>query len=318
MNEPPRQLALIDDFVGMFSDVDPDDIPMGGSRLQINVGCIRQGELVTRHGLKECAFDVLTFPTIVPERMVALPLSSVSSLADVTFQLNFINAEGFTSTGTLASADLQLSSYSLDGEDFESTSTLADASFTVGYELSADDFESTGTLANATLTSSAAEAPPAGYSVWLKADGTNYQDAGSTPMTDSLAFKRLLDSKYQDGIWMGVAAFGTPGAVGGGVQETFYPYGIFVDSDFNSFHILISRRSGASHFINIDGGTEATNSVGIGVTATNAQALGCSSHGSPADFFGGYIAEVVEYESNLSSGDRTALIDYLKAKWGIA
>jgi hypothetical protein len=41
--------------------------------------------------------------------------------------------------------------------------------------------------------------------------------------------------------------------------------------------------------------------------------------GSPTTFtFDGDIAEVIIYDNIISSGDRTTITDYLKAKWGVS
>jgi hypothetical protein len=39
---------------------------------------------------------------------------------------------------------------------------------------------------------------------------------------------------------------------------------------------------------------------------------------SSADYFDGYISEVVITNTALSSGDRLSLDNYFKAKWGLA
>ncbi len=44
-------------FNGMQSSVDPHDVTVGQSVLQINGTCIRPGELLIRKGLKEVAFE---------------------------------------------------------------------------------------------------------------------------------------------------------------------------------------------------------------------------------------------------------------------
>lgn len=39
------------DFLGLYSDVSAEDCPPGGMQEQINILCVKQGELTTRGGL---------------------------------------------------------------------------------------------------------------------------------------------------------------------------------------------------------------------------------------------------------------------------
>ena len=44
-------------FAGMFSNADSRDLQAGQAVLQVNVMCLRLGELQTRRGLREITFD---------------------------------------------------------------------------------------------------------------------------------------------------------------------------------------------------------------------------------------------------------------------
>ena len=44
-------------FLGMFSNVDPHDLEPGQAQLQVNVWSPREGELLTRGGLREMTYD---------------------------------------------------------------------------------------------------------------------------------------------------------------------------------------------------------------------------------------------------------------------
>lgn len=48
---------VADDFEGWITNQDPDDLPDGAAVAQTNIACIRQGELVTRGGLRTIVFD---------------------------------------------------------------------------------------------------------------------------------------------------------------------------------------------------------------------------------------------------------------------
>lgn len=50
-SERPRPVSLMKDFLGLYSDVSAEDCPPGGMQEQINILCVKQGELTTRGGL---------------------------------------------------------------------------------------------------------------------------------------------------------------------------------------------------------------------------------------------------------------------------
>lgn len=50
-------LLRIDRFAGMAGTIDPQDLDSTYSEIQVNVSCPRTGELTTRPGLQELAFD---------------------------------------------------------------------------------------------------------------------------------------------------------------------------------------------------------------------------------------------------------------------
>lgn len=48
---------MIEDFLGLVNNVDDRSIPPGAAQTQINVTCVRMGELQVRYGVRELTFD---------------------------------------------------------------------------------------------------------------------------------------------------------------------------------------------------------------------------------------------------------------------
>lgn len=59
-NQPPIAMVEIRDFVGMISDMGPQDIPDGAAQYQVNLGVTRPGDMQTRGGLRALVFDDLS------------------------------------------------------------------------------------------------------------------------------------------------------------------------------------------------------------------------------------------------------------------
>ncbi len=55
--EAAKPVALVVDFPGMATDVDPRDLPGGMAEEQRNLASIRMGEMVVRGGLREVTFS---------------------------------------------------------------------------------------------------------------------------------------------------------------------------------------------------------------------------------------------------------------------
>lgn len=62
-----RARAVIDDFPGWMSNVDPGKLPSGASPIQINLVCNRVGRLATRRGLRPMQADEI----VVVESLLA-------------------------------------------------------------------------------------------------------------------------------------------------------------------------------------------------------------------------------------------------------
>lgn len=56
MADEARNTVEIKDFPGMMNGVDAIDLPEGASESQLNVTCLRVGELSIRPGLKKVVF----------------------------------------------------------------------------------------------------------------------------------------------------------------------------------------------------------------------------------------------------------------------
>lgn len=59
-NQPSVAVVEIADFVGLVSDMDPDDIPDGAAQVMVNLTVTRPGEMASRGGLRRLTFDSLT------------------------------------------------------------------------------------------------------------------------------------------------------------------------------------------------------------------------------------------------------------------
>ncbi len=57
MQKPAKPDVFIPDFLGMMTNVDQRDIATGAAEVQVNLQCVRIGELSTRSGLREVTFE---------------------------------------------------------------------------------------------------------------------------------------------------------------------------------------------------------------------------------------------------------------------
>lgn len=57
MGMRPRSQAELDDFPGLMTRPDPNDIPDGAAEVQTNLSSHAPGMLVTRPGYKQVQFD---------------------------------------------------------------------------------------------------------------------------------------------------------------------------------------------------------------------------------------------------------------------
>lgn len=59
MSEPQERKSerRIHQFVGMFSNADPLDLPDGAMPEQVNMTCLLEGELRCRDGFRDVTFD---------------------------------------------------------------------------------------------------------------------------------------------------------------------------------------------------------------------------------------------------------------------
>ncbi len=57
MADVARPIVIMADFPGMFTNVDPRDLPEGGAEEQLNATSMRLGELSVRLGIREVTFQ---------------------------------------------------------------------------------------------------------------------------------------------------------------------------------------------------------------------------------------------------------------------
>lgn len=57
MAQRPDQTIYMQDFPGLVNNLDPRQLPPGVAQVQVNAGCVVQGRLDVRGGLKIITFD---------------------------------------------------------------------------------------------------------------------------------------------------------------------------------------------------------------------------------------------------------------------
>jgi hypothetical protein len=59
MGQPANEQAMMRmrDFLGQVSNMDPHDLPPGAAQQQVNVTCVKQGQMKVRGGLREVTFE---------------------------------------------------------------------------------------------------------------------------------------------------------------------------------------------------------------------------------------------------------------------
>jgi hypothetical protein len=57
MPKPAQSDVILSDFPGIFTDIDPRDLPPGAAEEQVNICSMVTGELRVRLGLQEVTFD---------------------------------------------------------------------------------------------------------------------------------------------------------------------------------------------------------------------------------------------------------------------
>lgn len=135
------------------------------------------------------------------------------------------------------------------------------------------------------------------------------------PTNGGAAFERLVDKQYDTGTWLGRAGDASD-TWGGGVREAGSPFGRFVAAADDSAHVIVSRRSGTAHRVQVNGWETRTQGT-PGNTATDTSAIRVGSSNG-ADWFDGYLAAVFWAPSALSDRNIDDLTNYLAAKYGAA
>lgn len=57
MPKPATPVVVATDFPGMMVNTDPRDIPSGAAEEQINLTCVKTGEMRVRGGVREVFFE---------------------------------------------------------------------------------------------------------------------------------------------------------------------------------------------------------------------------------------------------------------------
>lgn len=57
MAQLPREELPFKDFLGLVTNLDPNDMGPGAAQDQVNAACVRQAELQCRLGLRQVTFE---------------------------------------------------------------------------------------------------------------------------------------------------------------------------------------------------------------------------------------------------------------------
>jgi len=83
-----------------------------------------------------------------------------------------------------------------------------------------------------------------------------------------------------------------------------------------TFGVIVGRRSGVTQGVNYDGGTESTNSGGLDEPGIDAASVGAFNEGT-GFFLTGSIAELMVFNTDLTTSQIADILDMLIDKWGI-
>lgn len=130
------------------------------------------------------------------------------------------------------------------------------------------------------------------------------------------SYERLIDKDYVSGFYIGRDS-NLPNSFRSGYQETSAPYGIANTFSDAQPHILSTTKSGAVRKLFSDGAGMVSDTVTSTGTSSSKYGIGCYQDGSGSQKLGGYIAEVIIYNTALSDTDRQRVERYLGAKYNI-
>lgn len=54
---PPKSSVSLSDFPGLVEAADPEDVPPGAGQDQVNLTCLKAGQLTTRPGFRVVSFE---------------------------------------------------------------------------------------------------------------------------------------------------------------------------------------------------------------------------------------------------------------------
>ena len=133
----------------------------------------------------------------------------------------------------------------------------------------------------------------------------------------TLNYNRIVDKNYAAGLWIGRQG-NTPNSWGGGVLESFGPYGRYITLTDNQWHMIVSRRQGTTHTIYGDG---ITNSVSGTVSSTALStarfSFGNWYNANNAQRLTGNIAQVSIYNKALTASEIQQNFQALKGRFNI-
>jgi len=119
--------------------------------------------------------------------------------------------------------------------------------------------------------------------------------------TANIAYSRIVDKNYINGMWVGRNST-TTNSWGGGVLEGSPPFGRFITLIDGNWHMIASIRQGTTHTIYGDGITNTTSgTVSSTALSATAFAFGLNQSTSPnIDPFAGNISSIQIYNRALS------------------
>jgi hypothetical protein len=140
--------------------------------------------------------------------------------------------------------------------------------------------------------------------IWFKDNGTPQ-------------YGRLVDKSYTNGFWLGRNDT-TPNSWGGGIKETSFPYGIFLNLTDGQWNYLVSIRSGTTHILYGNGIANTTsNTVTSSALDSTTFSIGAWSGSENSQRFKGNIAVVQVYNRALSGAEVLQNYNAQKSRFGL-
>lgn len=132
--------------------------------------------------------------------------------------------------------------------------------------------------------------------------------------TTHVLYGRLIDRSFSAGFFMGNG--GSSGSFLAGVRKSSSPYGAVVSGAIGEWFIFDLWRIGDTHYASYNNGT-ADSEVSDATTTTSGTLYVGDQATIATNVWIGDISEILIFDNDLSSGDRSTLLTHLATKWGV-